>query len=157
MEPHEIRYLVVHCSATRSHQTIDITDIDRWHRERGWNGCGYHYVITRDGRIQGGRSLNQIGAHTKGHNRLSWGICMVGGLGADGKGENNFTPAQLSALRALLSSLHAIAPQAEILGHRDLSPDVNGDGVIDQWEWVKECPSFDVRAWMNGRMNQEDL
>lgn len=148
MTPTDIRYIVVHCSATRANQTIDITDIDRWHRERGWNGCGYHYVITRDGRIQGGRALNQIGAHVHGHNRWSWGVCLVGGLGADDRAEDNFTPAQYSALRALLPSLHALAPQAEILGHRDLSPDVDGDGVIERHEWVKDCPSFDVRAWL---------
>lgn len=148
LTPAAIRYIVVHCSATRANQTIDITDIDRWHRDRGWNGCGYHYVITRDGKIQGGRSLTQAGAHTKGHNFQSWGVCLVGGVGADGRGEDNFTPAQYSALRALLPSLHAMAPHAEILGHRDLSPDVNGDGIIERHEWIKECPSFDVRAWL---------
>ena len=148
MSPDDIRYIVIHCSATRAHQDIDVQDIDEWHKARGWAGCGYHYVITRDGRVQGGRSLLVPGAHTKGHNRVSWGVCLVGGLGADGRAENNFTPAQFSALRALLASMKQSAPQAEILGHRDLSPDIDGDGVVERHEWVKDCPSFDVREWL---------
>ena len=148
MNPNDIAYIVVHCSATRAAQDNDIAEIDRWHRGRGWNGCGYHYVITRAGHIQGGRALTQPGAHTKGHNYHSWGVCLVGGLGNDGKGEDNFTPAQYTALRALLSSLHSTAPNAQIVGHRDLSPDVDGDGVIEKHEWMKECPCFDVRVWL---------
>lgn len=147
MRPDEIHYIVVHCAATRADPAIDIRDIDAWHRARGWAGCGYHYVIPLDGSIQGGRALNAIGAHTRGHNRVSWGICLIGGLDDAGRPADTFTREQLTSLRMLLTSLHQIAPQAEILGHRDLSPDVNGDGVIDRRDWLKECPCFDVRAW----------
>lgn len=159
MTPREIKYIVIHCSATKASQNIDIRDIDRWHRGKGWEGVGYHYVITRDGRVQGGRSLNEPGAHTKGHNYQSWGVCLVGGLDLDGKPENNFTQEQFAALRQLLVSLHAMAPNAHILGHRDLSPDINGDGMIQRNEWLKDCPCFDVGEWlaMNQRSNDHDL
>lgn len=110
---------------------------------------GYHYVITADGAIQGGRPLNTPGAHTKGHNYSSWGICLIGGVDLHGRPENNFTHEQMTSLRMLITSLKVLAPNAEALGHRDLSPDVNGDGMIEQWEWVKECPCFDVREWLS--------
>ena len=147
MTPGDVAFIVVHCAATRSDPSVDIRDVDAWHRARGWNGCGYHYVIPTDGRIQGGRALNQSGAHTKGHNYHSWGVCLVGGLDAHGRPDNNFTPEQMASLRMLLASLHQIAPQAEILGHRDLSPDIDGDGVVERHEWLKDCPCFDVRTW----------
>ena len=147
MTPQDIKYIVVHCSATLPRPDIDIKDIDRMHKERGWRSCGYHYVIPTDGRLQGGRSLNEIGAHTKGHNRVSWGVCLVGGINSSGKSENNFTHEQMSSLRSVLKTLKQNAPQAEILGHRDLSPDLDGDGVIERHEWIKDCPCFDVREW----------
>ncbi|MGH8430228.1 MAG: N-acetylmuramoyl-L-alanine amidase, partial [Solimonas sp.] len=85
----------------------------------------------------------------EGHNRDSIGICMVGGVAADGKTATaNFTPHQYGSLAALLYGLHSRYPRAEILGHRDLSPDKNGDGRITPNEYLKQCPSFDVRAWV---------
>jgi N-acetyl-anhydromuramyl-L-alanine amidase AmpD len=72
---------------------------------------------------------------------------MVGGVNEKGVPEDNFTSAQYLALREMISFLRPKAPQAEILGHRDLSPDKNGDGIITSDEWMKECPSFDVRKW----------
>jgi len=146
----DIHYIVVHCSATRAGQDIDIRTIDRWHRERGWKSCGYHYVITLDGSVQAGRAVSEHGAHVRGHNLHSWGICLVGGLDAQGQPTNTYTREQLTSLRMLITGLRQIAPQAEVLGHRDLSPDIDGDGVIDSWEWLKACPCFDVREWWNG-------
>lgn len=148
MTPSDIKYIVVHCSATPPAADIGAADIDRWHKERGWKKIGYHYVIRRDGMIEGGRALNEVGAHVHGYNHVSWGVCLVGGIDSAGKAEFNFTDNQMSALYALLQNLHEQAPHAEILGHRDLSPDVNGDGIIESWEFMKECPSFDVRSWL---------
>lgn len=149
MTPDQIKYIVIHCSATLPEPHIDIVDIDQWHKARGWRKVGYQYVIPTDGRIQGGRALNEVGAHTKGHNAVSWGICLIGGVDEHGKPTNNFTREQFASLRMLLASLRQIAPQAETLGHRDLSPDVDGDGVISRWEWLKDCPCFDVREWLS--------
>lgn len=141
------RKLVVHCSATRATSDIGRADIDLWHRRQGWRMIGYHFVIRRDGTLEIGRPEGEPGAHVSGHNADSIGICMVGGLGADGKGEDNFTPPQRATLRGLLVRLSRTYPDADVYGHRDLSPDRNGDGRVTKDEWVKECPSFDVRAW----------
>ena len=143
-----INHLVVHCSATRATADVGAADIRLWHKRQGWVDIGYHYVIKRDGTVEKGRPDDQPGAHVHGYNSKSLGICMVGGLAPDGKrGENNFTPAQFAALKTLLGTLSARYPNAKVLGHRDLSPDRNGDGKITRNEWLKECPSFDAISW----------
>ena len=147
MKPSDIKYIVVHCSATKRTQDIGVVEINRWHRDRGWSGIGYQFVIRRDGTVETGRPINKVGAHAYGYNRISWGICMVGGLDYQGDPVDNFTPPQYDALRAIVTTLKAFAPDAEVLGHRDLSPDINGDGVIEEWEWLKSCPCFDVKKW----------
>ena len=140
--------LVVHCSATRPTQDIGVREITQWHRQRGFDTVGYHYVIRRNGDVETGRPENAIGAHVIGHNANSIGVCMVGGVDAAGKPANNFTAAQFVALRGLIDQLHKRYPEARILGHRDLSPDRNGDGIITPNEFIKACPSFDVAAWL---------
>lgn len=139
--------LVVHCSATRATQDIGVAEITRWHQAKGWETIGYHFVIRRDGTVEPGRLVQMIGAHVQGHNATSIGICLVGGLAADGNAENNFTPEQFQQLRALLVQLLLAFPDCRIVGHRDLSPDSDGDGKIEPREWIKACPSFDVAAW----------
>lgn len=122
------------------------------HRKQGWRCIGYHYVIRRDGRVELGRPENEPGAHVQGYNSRSLGICMVGGVKPDGRtAETNFTDEQYDALADLLDRLRVKYPEAEIVGHRDLSPDLNGDGKITKNEWLKECPTFDVRAWNAAR------
>lgn len=131
-----VKYLVVHCSATQAKSDIGAKEIDRMHRERGFLKIGYHFVIRRSGVIEEGRKLSEIGAHVEGYNSCSIGICMVGGIDASGKGEDNFTDDQYAALGELLHKLEAQFPKADILGHRDFR------GV------KKECPCFDVRKWV---------
>lgn len=146
----ETDLIVVHCSATKASQNWGRAEIDKSHRQRGFVMIGYHYVITRDGTVQIGRPVNTIGAHVEGHNANSIGICMVGGLADDGKhGEDNFTDDQFEALRELIRTLRKTFPKARICGHRDLSPDLNRDGKITRNEWMKECPSFDVAAFVS--------
>lgn len=142
--------IVVHCSATQPTQDIGADTIRKWHKEQGWQDIGYHLVIRRNGMLEFGRKLDEVGAHVQGHNATSVGICLVGGIDAKGKAEDNFTPAQYQMLRAVLNFLAALYPNArkKIVGHRDLSPDKNGDGQITPNEWIKECPCFDVRAWL---------
>lgn len=147
LTPQAIKYIVVHTSATRMTLDIGADEINQWHIDRGWKGIGYHGVIRRNGVLEAGRPLDVVGAHAYGYNLVSWGICLVGGLDLAGRAEDNYTVAQHGTLRTLLYALHQLAPQAEVLGHRDLSPDVDGDGVIEPWEWTKECPCFDVRKW----------
>jgi N-acetyl-anhydromuramyl-L-alanine amidase AmpD len=140
-------YIVVHCSATPPDRDIGHYEIDEWHRARGWREIGYHAVIRRDGLIEFGRHFDDIGAHVAGENYRSVGVCLVGGVDDNGDAENNFTDEQFKSLIALLAVLSRTYPGAEILGHRDLSPDLDGDGVIERHEWLKDCPCFDVREW----------
>jgi len=147
MRDSDIKYIVVHCSATPPRMNIGVKTINQWHRDRGWSGVGYHIVIRRDGTIEFGRPMDKTGAHAYGYNRVSWGICLIGGVDADGKAEDNFTSAQYLSLGLIVDALKVRVPDAEVLGHRDLSPDIDGDGVIEKWEWTKECPCFDARQW----------
>lgn len=145
----KINNLVVHCSATPPSIDRGVEWIRTIHvRDFGWSDVGYHYVIRRDGRIENGRPEERIGAHVRGKNKDSLGVCLIGGVDENGKAEANYTDAQYKSLRKLLDSLKLKYPNAKILGHRDLSPDMDGDGVIESHEWVKECPSFDVRKWL---------
>lgn len=142
----KIDLIVVHCSATREGQDFTVEDIRQWHRKCGFNDVGYHFIVYRDGSIVEGRPIWQVGAHVKGHNKNSIGICYIGGLSANGKAKDTRTEAQKVALGSLLKSLKKRFVNAHICGHRDLSPDRNGDGVITKNEWLKECPCFDAET-----------
>lgn len=146
-----IKLLVVHCSATPADRDIGVAEIRAMHRARGWKDVGYHYVIRRDGRIEKGRADTVMGAHVQGHNNGSLGICLVGGVKPDMTAETNFTPIQYAALAQLLTTLTGRYPDARVCGHRDLSPDRNGNGRVEKGEWVKDCPTFDVEPWWAAR------
>lgn len=142
-----IHGIVVHCSATVEGEDFDISDIDRWHKKRGFNRVGYHFVIKLDGTIQTGRELSMIGAHVSGHNKNTIGICYIGGLDADKKAKDTRTDAQKESLRWLIRAIKAHMKGGQALtvkGHRDYSPDRNGNGIIDASERLKECPCFDA-------------
>lgn len=140
----EVNLIVVHCSATRVDRDITARDIDSFHRVRGFNSWGYHYYVRKDGSIEKMRDESEPGAHAYGHNRDSIGLCYEGGLDVNGRPADTRTAAQKRTLVALLRSLRADYPGARIVGHRDLSPDVNGNGRVDKWERTKECPCFDA-------------
>lgn len=128
--------IVVHCSATPPSMDIGAEEIDRWHRERGFRGIGYHAVIRRSGLIEPGRPLGAMGAHARGFNDVSVGVCLVGGLGEDRRTPSpSFTGRQFAALDRLVAALGKAFPHARLLGHRDL-PNVD-----------KACPCFDVSLW----------
>lgn len=141
-------YIVIHCSATPPSSDIGADEIDTWHKARGWSGIGYHAVIRRNGEIEFGRHPDDVGAHVRGQNARSIGICMVGGVDGGGMPESNFTPEQYESLDRSIKFYSLAYPLAKVVGHRDLSPDVNGDGVISEHEWMKACPSFDVAAFL---------
>lgn len=128
-------FIVVHCSASVPDIKTDAKVIDRWHRQRGFLMIGYHYVIKTDGTVERGRDIDSIGAHVEGFNAVSVGICMVGGVDADNKPVNNFSPAQFAALAGLVKGLKAQHPNAVVQGHRDF-PKV-----------AKACPCWDVKPW----------
>lgn len=147
----DIDTIVIHCSATPRGLDIGVKQIDAMHKARGFAMIGYHFVIRINGRREGGRALDRPGAHARGHNANSIGICLVGGLDDERKPANTFTPQQFAELEVLLGELKAKFPKARIVGHRDLSPDLDGDGKVERHEWVKECPCFDVADWLRER------
>lgn len=133
----KVKYIVVHCSASQNRDDYDWKSIDQVHRNRGFICIGYHFVIKKDGTIQNGRPLDAIGAHAKGYNDCSIGICLVGGINKEGQPVPNFTDEQYVSLRNLVTWLQYKywEDHPKVLGHRDL-PDVH-----------KDCPCFDVKAW----------
>ncbi|MCC8155363.1 MAG: N-acetylmuramoyl-L-alanine amidase [Tannerellaceae bacterium] len=141
----KIETLIIHCSASRPGSDLSAADIDRMHRQQnGWKMIGYHYVVRLDGSIEPGRPEDSVGAHASGWNATSIGICYIGGLNQSGKAEDTRTPAQKQSLIKLIKELCAKYPIKQIIGHRDTSPDLNGNGVVDPWERIKECPCFDA-------------
>lgn len=127
----KIDRIIIHCSDTPAGRYTTVADIDRWHRERGFKKIGYHYVIYLNGAIHKGRSETEIGAHCKGYNAHSIGICYVGGK-ENGKAKDTRTDAQKESLLFLLRDLKKRYPQAKICGHRDLD--------------ARDCPCFDAKS-----------
>lgn len=152
MKKQNIDAIVIHCTATRAGQDVHASDIDKWHKERGFSCIGYNYVIRLDGTVEDGRPLTRDGAHCntaglsgKSYNKHSIGIAYVGGLDENGNAADTRTPEQKKALSELVYKLMEEYPIVEVIGHRDASPDKNGNGVIEQNEWIKQCPCFSVR------------
>ena len=127
----KINEIIVHCAATKEGKEFHASDIDRWHKQRGWKGIGYHYVITLDGKVEKGRDESAIGAHCTNHNRYSIGICYIGGLDKDGKPKDTRTLEQKNAMKELLLKLIKKYPKATIHGHREFAN--------------KACPCFNAK------------
>ena len=131
MNTRKIKEIIVHCSATPEGKDYSVDTIRKWHLQRGFADIGYHYIIYRDGSIHIGRDEYVIGAHCKGHNSNSIGVCYIGGCASDGKTpKDTRTAEQKQSLVKLLKELKAKYPQASIHGHRDFAN--------------KACPSFDA-------------
>lgn len=142
----EINLIVVHCSATRVDRDFTENDLEVCHRHRGFNGAGYHFYIRKNGDIKNTRPLEKPGAHALGYNAHSIGICYEGGLDVRYRPADTRTEWQKHSLRVLIRTLLMDYPGCRVCGHRDLSPDRNGDGRISPEEWVKECPCFEVTS-----------
>lgn len=147
-----IKRIVIHCTATREGQAVSAATIKGWHLKQGWSDIGYHYVIGLDGKVEKGRPDTVIGSHVRGWNKGSLAIVYVGGLDSAGKAKDTRTAAQKKAMKELITRLRALHNGAPVMGHRDLSPDKDGDGVVEKHEWLKECPCFSVGDWMNQGM-----
>lgn len=133
----KINEIIVHCSATAEGKDFGAADIDRWHKAQGWDCIGYHYVVKLDGTIQEGRPLERMGAHCKGHNGNSIGVCYIGGLTSDGKEpKDTRTAAQKAALISLIRRLKSNYPGAKVYGHRDFAR--------------KACPCFEAKSEYEG-------
>lgn len=110
-----IDHIIVHHSATPRGRDVDAKEIRRWHLEEGYSDIGYHDIIRIDGTIEAGRDRNQSGAHCKGFNAHSIGICIVG------HGHEGFEDCQFLALKGLLSFYCDRLPNAQIKTHRDFA------------------------------------
>lgn len=126
----KINEIIIHCSATQEGMDFHAKDIDRWHKERGYNKIGYHYVVDLDGTVELGRNESEIGAHCSGRNRYSIGICYIGGLDKKGNAKDTRTLEQRESLWELLRQLLIKYPNATIHGHNTYSS--------------KACPCFNV-------------
>lgn len=127
----KITEIIIHCSATIEGKDYTVSNIDRWHRQRGFRKIGYHFVIYRDGSIHTGRAISEVGAHCTGHNAISIGICYIGGLSKDGKPKDTRTSKQRDSMKGLIEQLKEEFPTATIHGHNEFAN--------------KDCPCFDVR------------
>ena len=117
-----IDLIVVHCSATSAGRDLSAADLRKWHiTERNFSDIGYHFIVRLDGTIERGRPLERIGAHCRGQNARSIGICYVGGLDAAGHPADTRTAAQKVALSALLRAIRTVIPEAAIRGHSDFA------------------------------------
>lgn len=129
----EIKKVIVHCAATPEGRDVKTEEIKRWHtEERGWSDIGYHWVVELDGAVCEGRNESINGAHCRGHNSDSLGICYVGGSDADGNPKDTRTSEQSDSLVTLIKEILDRHPDAEVFGHRDFSE--------------KACPSFDAKT-----------
>lgn len=171
----KINAIILHCAATPNGKAFTAADIDRMHKARGFKRdsqavrnfnpelkhIGYHYVIEIDGNVSTGRHVEEIGAHVQGSNAKSIGICIIG--------TDKFTRAQWESLRNTVIATAGMIKNTAIMevdtalsaykdmgisvkGHRDFSPDLNGDGIIQRNEWIKNCPCFDVSKWLKAGM-----
>jgi peptidoglycan hydrolase-like protein with peptidoglycan-binding domain len=138
--------IVIHCTASKVSNDLTVEDIRRMHKKQGWADIGYHYVVTLDGRVHTGRDVDLIGAHVSGHNAHSIGVVYVGGLDRDGDPCDTRNDLQKAALLSLLLELRKNYPDATISGHRDFSPDLNGNGTIEPFEYIKLCPCFNAKT-----------
>lgn len=168
-----INLIVIHCAATPNGKSLfrgladgtglqvtPVQQIDRdhgdrkppFHRDPAWIArfnpelahIGYHFVVYTNGVAATGRHPDEVGAHVAGHNANSIGVCMIG--------TDHFTADQWRGLADLVAGLLKKYPNARVVGHRDLSPDLNHDGTIEPREWIKICPGFTVADWIKGGM-----
>jgi N-acetylmuramoyl-L-alanine amidase len=128
-----ISEIIVHCTATPEGRYYDRRDVNAWHKQRGFEMIGYHYLILLDGTIQVGRPIGMIGAHCENHNTGTIGVSYVGGLTKDVKSaKDTRTPQQRASLKWLVRSLktkYSIHKRAK--GHNEYAQ--------------KACPSFRVQ------------
>jgi len=126
-----MKEIIIHCSATPNGRHTTAEDIHRWHKGQGWDGIGYHYVIRTDNKLDVGRPEYWTGAHAKGHNKDSIGICMIG--------TDVYNSDQWKILTNLILELLFKYPDVKVIGHNEVSN--------------KTCPGFDVQWWLNNVLN----
>lgn len=145
----ELKYLVIHCTATREGREVSAAEIRRWHTSpvsaggRGWKQVGYTDLVHLNGSVERLVANNEdawvddweITNGAKGYNSVSRHVVYAGGVAADGKtAKDTRTTAQKAALEKYVKDFHAAHPKVKIIGHNQVA--------------AKACPSFDVQAWL---------
>lgn len=149
----KIKYIVLHCSAGFGNRE----SIERFWRSKGWKSPGYHRLIEEGGKVHELIDFNKISNGVLGYNTNSINICYIGGIDPTNKHKAKDTRTDLQIASMIMCIKDALywcknngqdISEIIIQGHRDFSPDKNGNGVIEAWERIKECPSFDVKQWL---------
>lgn len=155
--------IIIHCAATRENSDVTVEQIDQMHAARGFKRSnqtealkhiGYQYYIRKDGTVNKGRHEDEIGAQCLGWNSRSIGICYEGGLDVNGKAKDTRTTAQKESIISLVNGICSRWTIIKVIGHRDTSPDTNGNGTIESFERLKECPCYDVKPEFPNFLNQ---
>jgi hypothetical protein len=170
-----IKKIIIHCSATPNGRRDTLSSIDAGHKARGFRRnsqyvrshnpelkhIGYHRIILADGTRRTGRHLEEIGSHVRGNNSDSIGVMM---MGTDKFSEQQWIGLREEIMQLAREILNKKITSVEqclnalkeagitIGGHRDFSPDLNGDGQVTRNEWLKICPGFSVADWIKGGM-----
>lgn len=143
----QIKRIFVHCTASWQ-RTTTVESLRKEFKDKGWKSPGYHWVVFPDGRLVGMQDEALPANGVKGYNQESIHVAWVGGIGYNKEKKvvaaDNRTLEQKAALFDLLTKLKLKYRDAVIMGHRDISPDLNHNGVVDPWERIKECPCFDA-------------
>lgn len=163
----KIKRIVLHSTSGWNNQSTQSIK-NYWKNDLGWKQVGYHKLISDDGTIENLAPLSSVTNGVAGYNSDSVHICYKGGLVSTSKDKNGKTiykygdtrsEAQkqsfFTAIKQVIDELreHQDVDDIVILGHRDLSPDLNNDGKIEQREWIKVCPTFnaiDEYGWIMG-------
>ena len=144
----ELKYLVLHCTATPEGRDVSAADIRHWHLSpvskggRGWKQVGYTDLIHLNGSVERLVDNNEdawvdaweITNGAKGYNSVSRHVVYAGGCSTDGKPTDTRTPEQKAAMERYVKEFHEKHPKVKIIGHYQVA--------------AKDCPSFDVPAWL---------
>jgi hypothetical protein len=144
---HNRHTAVMHVSATVEQSGYTFEKCRDYHmRVKGWSDIGYHFFIGEDASLHIGRPLNRNGAHVRGHNTGTIGICVAGGLDKNRAPKDTMTEQQQLVVEGLLLALKEGNPKMKVKGHRDYSEDLNGNGIIEPFEFMKACPCYDAQV-----------
>ena len=130
----EINTVIIHCSASKNFEEVTLETINKWHKARGFLdkasgiSCGYHFLVQPSGRVDSGRPISSVGAHVRGYNKDSIGVCIIG---------NGLTTEQ--------QFIKSIALCRTLMVEYDLSPaDFHGHY---EYTKLKTCLNFDMRMF----------
>ena len=134
----ETKYIIIHSSETTPSENLNSKDLNKLHRQKGFLNVKYHFIITRDGEVEEGRDMEEIGAHTEGYNDISVSVCLIGGVAVDSEVEPriNYTSRQWYELKKYVMYLRYVYSDATVLGFNEI-------------ETTQRSPYFDVQSWLD--------